>query len=126
MTSSARDDPDRKAGGDDPSGNEEILSEVLALERSIGTQLDEQRQAARQWIEQERTAIEQAKLAEFSALKETAARDQEAAKIAAQQKAAAILRAAAAEAERIARLEDAQLIPLVRQQLGLIAQRSAE
>ncbi|HYA16588.1 MAG TPA: hypothetical protein VEF06_03935, partial [Bryobacteraceae bacterium] len=101
--------------------NGDVLSEVLAVEREIDAKLDAERQAARQWLERTRGEIEQAKLSELTALKASAAREEEAAKTAAQDKAAAILEQARTEAERIRHLEDAQLIPIVRQHVLLIA-----
>jgi hypothetical protein len=107
--------------GQGPTVNGDILSEVLAAEREIGAKLDAERQEARQWLELTRGEIEQGKLSELAALKASAAREEEAAKIAARDKAAAILQEAGAEAERIRRIEDARLIPLVRQHVRLIA-----
>lgn len=108
-----------------PTGNGNLLSEVLAVEHEIGAKLDAERQAARQWLERTRGEIEQAKLSELAALKASAAREEEAAKTAAHDQAAAILQQAGAAAEQIRRLEDARLIPIVRQQVLLIAQGRA-
>ena len=115
-----------KADCGDPNVNGDVLSEVLAVEREIGAKLDAERQAARQWLERSRGEIEQAKLSEFTALKASAPREEEAAKMAAHDKAAAILQQAGTEAERIRRLEDARLIPIVRQHVLLIARGRAE
>jgi len=104
----------------------DVLSEVLAVEREIDAGLEAERQAARQWLERARGEIEQAKLSELAAIKASGAREEEAAKTAARDKAAAILQQAGAEAERIRRLEDAQLIPIVRQHVLLIARGRAE
>jgi hypothetical protein len=101
--------------------SEDVLSEILAVEREIGIKLDAERQAARQWLERTRGEIEQAKLSELAALRASAASEEEAAKRAAQNQAAAILQQAGAEAERIRGLEDARLIPIVRQHVLLIA-----
>lgn len=109
-----------------PTVNGGVLSEVLAVEREIGAKLDAERQAARQWLERTRDEIEQAKLSELTALKVSGAREEEAAKMAAHDKAAAILQRAGAGAERIRRLEDARLIPIVRQRVLLIARGRAE
>lgn len=109
-----------------PTVNGDVLSEVLAVERQISAKLDAERQAARQWLERTQGEIEQAKLSELTALKASAAREEEAAKMAAHDKAAAILEQAGTEAERIGRLEDSRLIPLVRQHVLLIAQGRAE
>ena len=109
-----------------PAVNGDVLSEVLAVEREIGAKLDQERQAARQWLERTRGEIEQAKLSELTALKASAVREEEAAKLAANDKAAAILQQASAETERIRRLEDAQLIPIVQQHLLSIARGRAE
>ena len=109
-----------------PTVNGDVLSEVLAVEREIGAKLDAERQAARQWLERTRGEIEQAKLSELTALKASAAREEEAAKMAAHDKAAAILQQAGTEAEQIRRLEDARLIPTVRQHVLLIARGRAE
>lgn len=109
-----------------PTVNGDVLSEVLAVEREIGAKLDAERQAARQWLERTRNEIEQAKLSELTALKASAAREEEAAKMAAHDKAATILQQAGTEAERIRRLEDARLIPIVRQNVLLIARGRAE
>jgi Skp family chaperone for outer membrane proteins len=106
--------------------NGDILTEVLAVEREISAKLDAERQAARQWLEHTRGEIEQAKLSDLTALKTSAAREEEAAKMAAHDKAAAILQQAGAEAERIRRLEDARLISIVRQHVLLIAGGRAE
>jgi len=105
--------------------DEDILSEVLAVEREIGVKLDADRQAAREWLDRTRSEIEQAKLSEITALKASVAREEEAAKTAAHDKAAAILQQARTEAERIRRLEDALLIPIVRQHVLGIAQGRA-
>ena len=109
-----------------PTVNGDVLSEVLAVEREIGAKLDAERQAARQWLERTRSEIEQAKLSELTDLKASAAREEEAARRAAHDKAAAIPQQAGAEAERIRRLEDGQLIPIVRQHALLIARGRAE
>jgi Skp family chaperone for outer membrane proteins len=109
-----------------PTVNGDVLSEVLAVEREIDAKLDAERQAARQWLERTRSEIEQAKMSELTALKASATREQEAAKMAAHNKAAAILQQAGTEAERIRRLEDARLIPIVRQHVLLIARGRAE
>jgi len=115
-----------KADSRDPTVNGDVLSEVLAVEREIGAKLDAERQAARQWLERTRGEIEQAKLSELTALKASAAREEEAAKMAAHDKAAAILQQAGTEAERIRGLEDARLIHIVRQHVLLIARGRAE
>jgi hypothetical protein len=107
------------------TGNGDILSEVLAVEREIRTKLDAERQAAQQWLERTRGEIEQEKLSELTALKASAARDEEAAKVAAHDKAAAILQQARLDAE-LRRLEDAQLIAIVRQHVLRIARGGGE
>jgi len=109
-----------------PSVNGDVLSEVLAIEREIGAKLDAERLAAGRWLESTRAEIEQAKLSELTALKASAAREEEAAKMAVHDKAAAMLQQAGAEAERVRRLKDARLIPIVRQHVLLIAQGRAE
>jgi len=109
-----------------PGVNGDVLSEVLAVEGEIGTKLDAERKAAQQWLERTRGEIEQTKLSELAALKASAASEEEAAKRAAHDKADAILQQAGAEAERIRRLEDARLIPIVRQQVVLMAGGHAE
>jgi hypothetical protein len=109
-----------------PTANEDVLSEVLGVEREIRAKLDAERQAAQQWLERTRGEIEQAKLSELTALKASAAREEEAAKVAAHDKAAAILQQAGTDAERIRRLEDARLIPIVRQHVLRIARGGAE
>lgn len=109
-----------------PAVNGDVLSEVLAVEREIDATLDAERQAARQWLDRTRSEIEQAKLSELKALKASAAGEEEAAKSAAHDKAATILQQAGAEAERIRRLEDGQLIPVVRQHVQVIARGRAE
>ena len=109
-----------------PHRNGDVLSEVLAVEREIGAKLEAERQAARQWLERTRGEIEQAKLSELTALKVSAVREEEAAKMAGHDEAAAILQQAGTEAERIRRLEDARLIPIVRQHVLLIARGRAE
>jgi len=106
--------------------NADVLSEVLAVEREIDARLDATRQAARQWIERTRGEIEQAKLSELTALKASAAREEEAAKMAAHDKAAAILEQARTDTERIRHIEDALLIPIVRQHVLVIAGGRAE
>jgi len=110
----------------DPIANGGVLSEVLAVEREIAAKLDAERQAARQWLERTRSEIEQAKLSELTALKASATREEEAAKMGAHEKAAAILQQAGTEAQRIHRLEDARLIPIVRQHVLIIARGRAE
>ena len=115
-----------KADCRDLCGEGDVLSEVLAVEREIGVKLDAERQAAAQWLEQTRSEIEQTKLSELTALKASAAREEEAAKMAAHDKAAAILQQAGTEVGRIRRLEDARLIPIVRQHLLIIAGGRAE
>lgn len=107
-----------------PSGD--VLSEILAVEREIRAKLEAERQAVRQWLERTGGEIEQAKVSELTALKASAVREEEAAKKAAHDKAAAILQQAGAEAERIPGLEDARLIPIVRQHVALIARGRAE
>lgn len=109
-----------------PTVNGDVLSEVFAVEREIGAKLDAERQAAQQWLERTRSEIEQAKLSELAAIKASAAREEEAAKMAAHDKAAAILQQAGTEAERIRRFEDARLIPIVREHVLLIARGCAE
>lgn len=104
-----------------PAVSEDVLSEILAVEREIGIKLDAERQAAQQWLERTRGEIEQAKLSALAALRASAASEEEAAKRAGHDKAAAILQQAGAEAERIRGLEDARLIPIVRQHVLLIA-----
>lgn len=108
-----------------PGMNEDVLSEVLAVEREIGARLEAERKAARLWLERTRGELEQAKLSELTALRASAAREEEAAKTAAHDKAAAILQQEGAEAERVRRLEDEQLIPIVRQHVQLIARGHA-
>ena len=115
-----------KADGALPTVDGDLLPEILALEREIDAKLDAERQAARQWIERTRGEIEQAKLSELTALKASAAREEEAAKMAAHDKAAAILKQAGTEAEGMRDIEDTRLIPIVRQHVLLIAQGRAE
>jgi len=115
-----------KADSGDPIVKGDVLSEVLAVEREIGAKLDAERQAARQWLEHTRSEIEQEKVSELTALKASATREEEAAKMAAHDKAAAIVQQAGTEAERIRRFEDARLIPIVRQHVLLIARGRAE
>ena len=128
MTGRDREDDDLHKSADyrAPHRNGDVLSEVLAVEREIGAKLDAERQAARQWLERTRGEIEQAKLSELTALKVSAVREEEAAKMAGHDEAASILQQAGTEAERIRRLEDARLIPIVRQHVLLIARGRAE
>ena len=106
--------------------NGDILSDVLATEREIGAKLDAERQAAQHWLECTREEIEQAKRSELAALKASALRDEAAAGKAAQDKATAILQQARAAAERIRRLEDARLVPIVRQRVLVVAPGNAK
>jgi len=115
-----------KADGAIPAVSGDLLSEVLALEREIEAKLDAEGQAAQQWLERTRGEIEQAKLSELTAIKASAAREEEAARMAAHDKAAAILQQAGTEAERMRRLDDACLIPIVRQHVLVIARGRAE
>ena len=110
----------------DPTVNGDVLSEILAVEREISAKLEAERQAERQWLEGRRGEIEQAKLSELTALKASAEREEEAAKMAAHDKAAAILEQARTDTERIRHIEDALLIPIVRQHVLVIAGGRAE
>jgi len=106
--------------------NGDILSEILAVEREINAKLDAEHQAVRQWLERTRGEIEQTKLSELTALQASVAREEESAKIAAQDKAAAILQQARTSADRMHHLDDARLIPIVRQHVGIIVRGCAE
>ena len=117
---------DNEADRGDPTVNGDVLSEVLAVEREIGAKLDAERQAAQQWLERTRSEIAQAKMSELTALKASAVREEEAAKGAAHDKAAAILQQAGGDAERIRRLEDERLMPIVRQHIARIARGGGE
>jgi len=128
LTDGDREDDHLRDKADCPgsAANGEILSEILAVEREIGAKLDAERHAAQQWLARTRSEIEQAKLSELTALKASAEREKEAAKIAAHDNAAAILQQAAADAERIRRLEDSRLILIVRQYVLFVAGGRAE
>lgn len=128
MTGGEREDDHlrNKADSRDRTVNGDVLSEILAVEREIRAKLDAERQSARQWLDRTRGEIEQAKLSELTALKASAAREQEAAKLAAHEKTAAILQQASTEAEKIRRLDDARLIPIVRQHVLLLDRGRAE
>ena len=105
-----------------PAVSGDILSEILAVEREISSKLDAERQAVRQWLEHARGEIEQAKLSELTALKASAASEEKTARVAAHDRTAAILQQAGTDAERMRCLEDAQLIPIIRQHVLRIAQ----
>jgi glutathione S-transferase len=99
---------------------QDTLQEVFGIEREINSKLAAERQQVDQWLERTRSEIERATQSEIARLRARAAQDEKAANEAARDKAAESLRLAAAAAERVGGLDNAQLAPIVRQHLAAI------
>jgi hypothetical protein len=102
------------------------LTEVLDVERQIKEQLVVERDKAQRWLEQANCESDAATQAELAQLAQSRAVGAQAAKQAAAVKAAAIVQQAQAAAERIERLDDRYLQPIVWQHLAEIIPRVAK
>lgn len=98
----------------------DTLEEILAVEKEIRDKLEGERGEASRWLAGIRHEVEQATLAETVRLKETVAREGEAAQQAAQEKANEILRRATSAAQRMEHMRDDDLARRVRRHLACI------
>ncbi len=98
----------------------DTLQEVFGVEQEISGKLAAERAQANQWLDRTRHEIEQATQSELARLKASAAQDEEAAARTVRERTAATLAQARTAIARANTLEDAALMPVVRQRLAAI------